>query len=141
MRSRLQTCIGTNTSKLKVRFESFLQTKEKNLDLLGTEEGIDSFLKYVKLDDSIKNEWKEQMLKYDTTMERWSIFQQKRKEAQSKKYRDRLFIERIKIAVTYPRIDIKVTEGFNHLLKAPFSVHPKTGKGEISSWRSVFILN
>lgn len=119
----------------------FLQTKEKNLDLLGTEEGIDSFLKYVKLDDSIKNEWKEQMLKYDTTMERWSIFQQKRKEAQSKKYRDRLFIERIKIAVTYPRIDIKVTEGFNHLLKAPFSVHPKTGKGEISSWRGVFISN
>ena len=23
---------------------------------------------------------------------------------------------------------LKVTEGFNHLLKAPFSVHPKTGK-------------
>jgi DNA primase small subunit len=86
----------------------------------------------VKLDDSIKNEWKEQMLRYNTTMERWSILQQKRKEAHSKKYRDRLFIERIKIAVTYPRIDIKVTEGFNHLLKAPFSVHPKTGKGEFS---------
>ena len=89
-------------------------------------------MKYVKLDDSIKNEWKEQMLRYNTTMERWSILQQKRKEAHSKKYRDRLFIERIKIAVTYPRIDIKVTEGFNHLLKAPFSVHPKTGKGEFS---------
>ncbi|CBY17881.1 unnamed protein product [Oikopleura dioica] len=121
---RLHTHIQNALKITDLYWDEYLETQ----DLLGTEEGIDSFLKYVKLDDSIKNEWKEQMLKYDTTMERWSIFQQKRKEAQSKKYRDRLFIERIKIAVTYPRIDIKVTEGFNHLLKAPFSVHPKTGK-------------
>ena len=45
-----------------------------------------------------------------------------------KKTKDRNFIERIKLSYCYPRIDIKVTEGFNHLLKAPFSVHPKTGK-------------
>jgi DNA primase small subunit len=45
-----------------------------------------------------------------------------------KKSKDKNFIERIKLSYCYPRIDIKVTEGFNHLLKAPFSVHPKTGK-------------
>ena len=97
--------------------------------MLGSEEQVDKILKYVKMDESVRDEWKEHMLRYGSTMERWSVLEQKKREAHTKKYKDRLFIERIKLAVTYPRIDIKVTEGFNHLLKAPFSVHPKTGKG------------
>lgn len=40
----------------------------------------------------------------------------------------RNIIEEIQLGTMYPRLDINVTKGFNHLLKAPFCIHPATGK-------------
>lgn len=37
-------------------------------------------------------------------------------------------IEEIQLSMMYPRLDIMVSKTANHLLKAPFCVHPKTGK-------------
>ena len=37
-------------------------------------------------------------------------------------------MEDIILLYTYPRIDAEVSKHRNHLLKAPFCVHPKTGR-------------
>lgn len=95
-------------------------------DFLSDEAGIDRMLKEIKIEDSKKAEWKAEMLNYEKTADRWSILELHSRKDKIKS--DKNFINRIKLSYTYPRIDIKVTEGFNHLLKAPFSIHPKTGK-------------
>jgi len=41
-------------------------------------------------------------------------------------------MEDIVLQYTYPRLDAEVSKHRNHLLKAPFCVHPATGKPSLT---------
>ena len=62
--------------------------------------------------------------------ELWKIFTEsylKWKQEGKIKQND-LSIEALVLTYLYPRIDVNVSTGINHLLKSPWCVHPKTGK-------------
>ncbi|KAI4459807.1 dna primase small subunit [Holotrichia oblita] len=91
--------------------------------------GLHKFLKL--LWDCRQNEFKQVMSKCKTSIERWNAFvihlnllQKSNCLPNKLKY----LKEEIMLHYTYPRLDMAVTQSLDHLLKAPFCIHAKTGK-------------
>ncbi|XP_062549761.1 DNA primase small subunit [Armigeres subalbatus] len=101
-------------------------------NMFGTSDGLRKLLAMVK-DEGVRLDLdkKLQPLAGDSKAV-WNAFvayfEAYRVSGLKKNWRLKYIVEEVQLALTYPRIDINVSKGFNHLLKSPFCVHPKTGK-------------
>jgi DNA primase small subunit len=76
-----------------------------------------------------REEFGEKMKQGKTSAEKWKLVQAHFPKYLAKKGKiSQNLLEEIKFQYTYPRLDIEVTKGLNHLLKSPFCIHPKTGR-------------
>ncbi|XP_060828431.1 DNA primase small subunit [Bombus pascuorum] len=100
-------------------------------NILGTDEGMEKFLQIIS-DDEDKQELKAHFGQCSSSKDRWDSFvkyvKNKKTTGDKKWYQYRHLIEEVMLQYAYPRLDIAVSKGLNHLLKSPFCVHPKTGK-------------
>lgn len=104
-----------------------------NQNILSTEEKYEKILEMIP-DESVaaelRGKWQEKRkAKDDINVVRW---EQLKSLLHSGKFKHiqglRRCIEEIIFSFTYPRLDMEVSKHMNHLLKAPFCVHPKTGR-------------
>ncbi|XP_034943753.1 DNA primase small subunit-like isoform X2 [Chelonus insularis] len=100
-------------------------------DLLGNTNRIEKFVNLLPSSE-VKQEVEKLFQAHTTSLDRWNAFvdyYQTQIESGNKVWLENsYFMEKIKIIYCYPRLDRNVTIAFNHLLKLPFSMHPKTGK-------------
>lgn len=104
-------------------------------NLFAHENGITKLVQVIP-DDNARREADQYLRKFEgkSSKEIWDAFckyANSMRTAQSGTTWNRKLkniIEEIQIALMYPRLDINVTKGINHLLKSPFVIHPATGK-------------
>lgn len=101
-------------------------------NVFGTIDGRQKLLELIP-DESVRAELETKIQAIDcgdskAVWEAVKRFIQANRNATHMQRKLKFLIEEIQMSILCPRLDIAVSKAANHLLKAPFCVHPKTGK-------------
>lgn len=127
-----KTTLHPSISKsLEIIKDSFERLCLVDQDILGDSSRWTKVLALIP-DNDLREELAENMVKKKNSIERWNMMNDyitsflKRRIPKPKTSTN--ILAEIMIQFAYPRLDIAVSKGLNHLLKSPFVVHPKTGR-------------
>ena len=96
------------------------------MGILDTSEEYKKLLEIIpeeSLREKIETKWRDNKL---NSTEKWEYLVKEDGKIK-RRFKDDVARD-IMLQYCYPRLDVKVTTGINHLLKSPFCAHPKTCK-------------